>query len=89
MGVTIIKETKLTEIWNDKSLANDGKDGKSQDDLYDQNSNLAAIVVKRMDMPDEEEEEDEIGMSDDHSDGDENGSKNDDMDGMDDDDNGE
>jgi hypothetical protein len=89
LGVTIIKETKLTEIWNDKSLANDGKDGKSQDDLYDQNSNLAAIVVKRMDMPDEEEEEDEIGMSDDHSDGDENGSNNDDMDGMDDDDNGE
>ena len=50
---------------------------------------MGSIVVKRMDMPDEEEEEDEIGMSDDQSEGDENGSKNDDIDGMDDDDNGE
>lgn len=35
LGVTIIKETKLTEIWTDKSLVNDGKENKSQDDSYD------------------------------------------------------
>lgn len=59
LGVTITRDTKLieikTEVFGDEKGDNDD------------NSVLERVVFKRLDIPDEEEEEDEINMSDDHS----------------------
>jgi hypothetical protein len=85
MGITITKETKLFRIETDKNQ--DEKDVKKKDD--DDNATLERVVFKRMDMPDEEEEEDEINMSDDNSENEDGNSKGDNMDGMDEDEFGE
>jgi hypothetical protein len=58
LGVTITRDTKLIEIITDKT---DTKDEFSED------AQLEKVVFKRLDIPDEEEEEDEVNMSDDHS----------------------
>jgi hypothetical protein len=78
LGVTITRDTKLIEIITDRSA--DIKDD------YDDNAVLERVVFKRLDIPDEEEEEDEVNMSDDHSQDDDNASRMDDMDNLDDED---
>lgn len=77
LGVTITRDTKLIEIITE---------GDSKDDFDDQNAVLERVVFKRLDIPDEEEEEDEVNMSDDHSQDDDTGSRMDDIDALDDDD---
>jgi hypothetical protein len=70
-GVTIIKECKLIEIITDKDKDIEQASGKGNNALsllhqeaaplvYDSNCQLERIVLKRLDIPDEEEEEDEI-----------------------------
>jgi hypothetical protein len=76
LGVTITRDTKLIEIVTE---------GDSKDD-FDDNAVLERVVFKRLDIPDEEEEEDEVNMSDDHSQEDDTGSRMDDNDAIDDDD---
>ena len=49
LGVTITRDTKLIEIITDRSA--DIKDD------YDDNAVLERVVFKRLDIPDEEEEE--------------------------------
>jgi hypothetical protein len=63
LGVTITRDTRLIEIISDKT---DSKE-ESQE-----NAQLEKVVFKRLDIPDEEEEEDEVNMSDDHSENSEN-----------------
>jgi len=78
LGVTITRDTKLIEIITDRSA--DIKDD------YDDNAVLERVVFKRLDIPDEEEEEDEVNMSDDHSQDDDNESRMTETDNLDDED---
>ena len=68
-GANIIKECKLIEIISDKEKNFDSQKSSSQTlhpeakpVTYDHDCNLERIVLKRLDIPDEEEEEEEMDI---------------------------
>lgn len=72
-GATFYKECKLIEIISDKQQGDSGNQknsahslGQGQDQqkevAWDPNCNLERIVLKRLDIPDEEEEEEEMDI---------------------------
>lgn len=61
-GVTIVREAKLQEIITDRDRDKDGKGALG--DSSEESSSLDRVVFKRLDIPDEEEEEDEIDIDD-------------------------
>lgn len=68
-GATIIKECKLIEIISDKDKNFDSQKSSSgnlhpeaKPITYDHDCNLERIVLKRLDIPDEEEEEEEMDI---------------------------
>lgn len=68
-GATIIKECKLIEIISDKEKNTDAQKSSSQTlhpeakpVTHDNDCNLERIVLKRLDIPDEEEEEEEMDI---------------------------
>lgn len=70
-GATIIKECKLTEIISDRASNNEAQNQKSSSPslhqdvpqfVWDDDCNLERIVLKRLDIPEEEEEEEEMDI---------------------------
>ncbi len=70
-GATIIKECKLIEIISDKDKLIDSQNSKgsapsllqeASQKEYDHDCHLERIVLKKLDIPDEEEEEEEMDI---------------------------